>query len=504
MFETAELGRKISKKEYEARVPQLRLKLLEAQRALKSADFPVLILMNGVDGAGKGDTANVLHEWMDPRYLQTYAVGPRTEEERQRPEFWRYWMAMPPRGRVGVFFGSWYTGPILGRVEGQDSDAEFDRTMTRINSFERALVLDGALIIKFWFHLSKDQQKRRFKRLEKDPKTRWRVTATDWRHAREYDRFRPVSERALRLTSTGKTPWIVVEGADARYRDITVAEHIIQRIARHVAERQAAQTVPPAPETAAPSIRASANGVVTILDTLDLHRSLDKKVYTKELEYWQGRLNRLSRKAQAKQLGAIMVFEGWDAGGKGGCIRRVTRALDARYYQIIPIAAPTDEEKARHYLWRFWRHLPPLGSLTIYDRSWYGRVLVERVEGFASREQWMRAYHEINDFEEQLVDHGIVLTKFWLHISRDEQKRRFEEREKLAWKRHKITEEDWRNREKWDEYEVIANDMIGQTSTEYAPWTLVEGDDKRYARIKVLKTQCAAMKRALERLSRAS
>ena len=185
---------------------------------------------------------------------------------------------------------------------------------------------------------------------------------------------------------------------------------------------------------------------------------------------------------------ATLVFEGWDAAGKGGAVRRVVQAMDAREYRIIPVSAPTDEEKAHHYLWRFWRHLPRLGGTTVYDRSWYGRVLVERVEGFASRAEWMRAYQEINDFEEQLVDFGIVLIKFWLHISNEEQLRRFREREEMPWKRHKITPEDYRNREKWAEYELAANDMIGRTSTEYAPWTLVEGNDKRFARVKVLET----------------
>jgi polyphosphate kinase 2 (PPK2 family) len=192
------------------------------------------------------------------------------------------------------------------------------------------------------------------------------------------------------------------------------------------------------------------------------------------------------------------MFEGWDAAGKGGAIRRVTAALDARDYKVIPIAAPTDEEKAHHYLWRFWRHLSKAGRVTIYDRSWYGRVLVERIEGFASTEEWMRAYSEINDFEEQLIDSGMVLGKFWVHITKEEQAARFEARAQIPWKAWKLTEEDWRNRDKWDAYESAVNDMIERTSTRKAPWTLIEGNNKHFARVKVLETVCEKLETALK------
>ena len=191
------------------------------------------------------------------------------------------------------------------------------------------------------------------------------------------------------------------------------------------------------------------------------------------------------------------MFEGLDAAGKGGAIRRVTQALDARQLPRLPVAAPTDEEKAQPYLWRFWRHLPRTGHVAIFDRSWYGRVLVERVEGFASEDEWLRAYGEINDFEEELADDGIVVVKFWLAISKEEQLRRFEEREQSAFKRFKITDEDWRNREKWDEYDDAVNDMVDRTSTPQAPWTLVEAEDKHWARVKVLKTLCDRLTREL-------
>ncbi|MEB2311996.1 MAG: polyphosphate:AMP phosphotransferase [Sorangiineae bacterium] len=488
MFETAELGRRLGKEEYEEAVPGVRTALLRVQKALADADFPVLILVNGVDGAGKGDCINRLHEWMDARYLDTRAYAPPTEEERQRPPYWRFWMWLPPRGRVGIFFGSWYTKPILDRAYGTTNDRELDAELVRVNAFEAALVADGALVIKLWFHVSREQQKRRFEELQSSKGTRWRVKKRDWRHHALYDSFRRICARTLRQTSTGSAPWTLVEGTDARHRDVFVARHIVERIDQRL-------TAPVAERALAPS--ASVQNPETILDTLDLSRSLPKPDYERELAALQARLNRLSRKMPKRQVGAILAFEGWDAAGKGGAIRRITHALDARSYRVIPIAAPTDEERAHHYLWRFWRHLPRLGRLTIYDRTWYGRVLVERAEGFASEAAWMRAYKEINDFEEQLVEHGIVLVKFWLHISADEQLRRFQERERAPWKKYKITPEDYRNREKMTLYELAASDMIARTSTEFARWTLIEANDKRYARVKILRTLCEKLEAAL-------
>ncbi|HWN69665.1 MAG TPA: polyphosphate:AMP phosphotransferase, partial [Haliangium sp.] len=415
MFESATLPHTISKEEYDAQVPALRLELLEVQKQLERADFPVVIVIGGAEGAGKGDTANLLHAWMDARLLQTYAMGPSTEAEAHRPPYWRFWMALPPRGRTSIFLGSWYTEPMLHAAleddAEEDRNRDLDSAIIRINAFEKELVDDGALLIKLWLHLGKKEQRQRFRALEKDPDTRWRVTARDWELARAYDHLLPVWERTLRQTSTGEAPWTVLAGGDARYRNLTCARHVAGRIAEHLARRgqRASQPAGATPGGAAggpASAPVLVHKTVSILDQLDLGATLDKETYDRKLAKWQARLNELGRRAQKQQVAAIAVFEGWDAAGKGGAIRRITRALDARYYRIIPIAAPTDEEKAHHYLWRFWRHLPRLGSLTIYDRSWYGRVLVERVEGFASTAEWMRAYHEINDFEEQLAAHG--------------------------------------------------------------------------------------------------
>ncbi len=493
MFETAELGRKISKDVYKNNVPELRTNLLWVQNELRTRpDFSVIILIAGVDGAGKGETVNTLHEWMDPRYLETHTFGPISQEEGERPPAWRFWRCFPPKGRVGIFFGSWYTQPILDRVYGKATDADLDAALNRINILERALTDDGTLLLKFWFHLSKKAQKKRFKELGKDPNQIWRISKRDKKHFKLYDDFIPVCERALRETGTGAAPWTIVEGSDVPYRELTVGNHILSAISRRLvfSKRKPAKSTP--------LIKAAKlAGQPTILDKLDLSQHLDPKKYKEQLNKWQGLMNRLSRKAQAKGVSTIAVFEGWDAAGKGGAVRRITAAIDARFYRVIPIAAPSSEELAQHYLWRFWRHLPRAGRLTVFDRSWYGRVLVERVEGYASEEEWMRAYKEINDFEEHLRDHGTALVKFWLHISKEEQLKRFKAREKTSYKKFKITAEDYRNRKRWDQYKEAVNDMVERTSTEFAPWTLVEANDKRHARIKVLKTCCEALEAAL-------
>lgn len=503
MFEAAELGQEIPKEQYKARVPTLRTELLEVQRKLTEARFPVIVVFAGVDGAGKGETVNLLNEWMDPRWLVTRAYGDPSDEESERPEYWRYWRDLPRKGRIGLFLSSWYSRPMLDRVNRRSRAADFDRQLDRIAGFERTLTDDGALILKFWMHLGKKAQRKLLRKLEKDPLTSWRVTKLQWEHWRMYDRFVAAAERLLQRTSNVDAPWQIVEGVDEAYRSMTVATTIRDALRKALAERrgerQALKLVPsPAakatPVKAAPAPPADAP---TILSSLDMTQSIPKKIFSTELEKCQGRLNRLQRKAQARGVSTIMVFEGWDAAGKGGAIRRITGALDARSYQVIPIAAPTDEERAQHYLWRFWRHLSRAGRVTIFDRSWYGRVLVERVEGFATEQEWRRAYSEIGEFEEQLAEHGIVLMKYWVHITQDEQLRRFKAREKARYKRWKLTDEDWRNRSKWPDYERAVNEMVQRTSTRAAPWTIVEGNDKYFARLKVLKTACDALKAAL-------
>lgn len=515
MFRTAELGRKVAKEDYKQRESALRQQLLEVQRKMNQLGrFSVIVVFAGVDGAGKAQTVNLLNEWMDPRWLVTRAYGEASEEERERPEFWRYWRDLPPRGRIGLFLRSWYSRPILDRVYGHISPAELDERLDRIIAFEKALADDGAIILKFWMHLSREAQRKRLKSLEKDPLTRWQIKDTSWEHWRMYDKFLETAERTILRTSTGQAPFTLVEGADSYYRSLKVGDVLLESISKGIkrirvedklkadlnVDSQVKKTAitkktPSSPATLDNS--KAKNQQMTILSHLDMSQSIEKSDYNLKLKKYQGRLNLLQRKAKEQKVSTLMVFEGWDAAGKGGTIRRITAALDASNYQVFPFAAPTDEERAHHYLWRFWRHLSRAGRFTIYDRSWYGRVLVERIEGYASETELRRAYKEINDFETQLIEHGIVLQKFWLHITKEKQLARFKEREHIPHKRWKLTEEDWRNRDKWEDYELAVNDMVQRTSTRLAPWILVESNDKRFARIKVLKTLCKQLQKAL-------
>ena len=493
MFESAELGHKIDKKTYDKETPSLRAELLNTQYDVKqAARFSVVVVVNGIDGAGKGETVNLLNEWMDPRHIETHAFPMPSEEELERPPMWRYWRALPPKGKIGILFGSWYSAPISQRVRGEIKQAELDQCIEEIQRFEKMLADEGVLVIKFWFHLTREAQKARLKSLEKDPKTRWRVTTEDWRHYQDYGKYRKVAEHMLRHTSTGQAPWVVIDGSDERYRALTVGKLLVEAMKKRLAWVSDTQRrVYAAPLHQELDKR-------NLINQLDLGKSLSKKKFQGELERWQGRLSLLCRDPRFRKRSLITLMEGPDAAGKGGSIRRITGALDARQYQITPIAAPTEEERAQPYLWRFWRRLPRWGGVAIFDRSWYGRVLVERVEGFCSEADWMRAYAEINDFEEQLVRHGSIVVKFWLAISKEEQLKRFQEREQTQFKRFKITEEDWRNREKWDAYQYAVCDMIDRSSTEIAPWVLIEANDKYHARIKVLRTLCEQLENMLD------
>jgi len=491
VFESAEVGHKISKAVFKREEPRLRQRLLDLQyKLLGKAAFPVIILVNGVDGAGKGETVNLLNEWMDPRHIRTRAFGEPSPYERERPEMWRYWQALPPKGHIGILFGSWYTEPILDRVSGRDKRDAFAHRLERIRHFERMLAAEGALLLKLWFHLSKKAQKERLETLAADKDTAWRVTKEEWRHFRQYDAFVDVCEDAVRETSTGDAPWSVIEGSDHEYRSLAAGRLLAESLEKRLSgRRRALSPAPPAPSE--PLDRR------TVLTAADYARKLSKAEYDKRLPKLQGRLARLARSKKMAKRSLILVFEGMDAAGKGSTIRRITQALDARFYRVVPIAAPTEEERAQPYLWRFWRNLPGHRQAAIFDRSWYGRVLVERVEGYASEFDWMRAYNEINEFEEQLSESGAIVVKFWLAITPREQLRRFKAREETAYKRFKITPDDWRNRKKWPAYELAVNDMVDRTSTEYAPWHVIASDDKHFARIAALEALCDRMEAAL-------
>ena len=496
MFEAVELGNSLNKKSFNEQLPELRTRLLDIQAALRETRMPVVVIVSGVEGAGKPKVVNRLNEWLDTRGIQTHAFWDESDEERERPR------KLPPRGTIGIMFGSWYTQPIIDRVYGRIEPGQFEFELLRINEFEQMLSDDGALIIKLWFHITKKEQKLRLtpdKSGKLHPATGMVASPMQKKFLKKYDDFVTVSEEAIRATSSGTAPWHLIEASDENYRDYTAAATVLDAISRRLEQMQAAAKAKEMAAAQAPAeTPASATPPRQVLDSVDLGETISDKDYKKQLAKYQERLSRLAWAAREKRRSSIFMFEGWDAAGKGGAIRRLTGAMDARLYRVISVAAPSDEELAQHYLWRFWRHIPQAGYITIYDRSWYGRVLVERVEQFAREHEWQRAYMEINAFEQQLSEHGIILCKFWLHISPEEQLRRFQEREKIAYKQYKITEEDWRNRDKWEPYTQAVSDMVTRTSTSYAPWHLIASNDKHLARVSILKSVCERIEQALD------
>ena len=350
------------------------------------------------------------------------------------------------------------------------------------------------MIVKFFLHITKDEQKKRFKKLLKNPATRWKVTKEDWRHHRQYKKYALAADDMIAQTHQSWAPWTIIEAQDERFATVKVMRTAVAAIERKLEEarKSAAGALKPRPVVLRPArIRGS------LLDKVDLSLALDRSDYKVEIKGLQIRMRDLEHKIYTRRIPLVVLFEGWDAAGKGGNIRRLVSNLDPRGYEVVPIIAPNDVEKAHHYLWRFWNHCPKAGHIAIFDRSWYGRVMVERVEKFCSESEWKRAYQEINEMEEQWTHYGAILVKFWLHIDKDEQLRRFKERERVDYKRWKITDEDWRNREKWDAYKEAVNEMLARTSTVHAPWTIVEAACKLHARIKTINTVVAAVEKRL-------
>lgn len=482
MFETAELGQKIDKQTYKDLAPVVRAGLLEAQRQLADAPFSVVIVIDGFEGAGKSDIANLLLKWLDPRGVRTHALGQPTEDDRERPAQWRFWRRLPQAGQIAIMFGAWERTLIGQRAFDQINEADFDQAIDHLVELEEMLAQENVLAVKLWLHLSRRGQRKRLKELDSDPLTKWRVGKREWKLYRKYDDVRSAAEHYVRRTNLADSPWHLIDSANARYRNLTVAQKLLDALQTRLHK---ISIQPPRP---APHPVKITPPEVNVLNQLDLSKTVDKKDYEKELVDLQAKLGRLTRRLSQQHQSMVLVFEGPDAAGKGGAIRRIAQAMDARDYQVVAVAAPTDEELVHPYLWRFWRHLPRLGKSTIYDRSWYGRVLVERIEGYCVEDEWKRAYGEINAFEQQLAEFGIIVQKFWLQISPEEQLERFREREETPYKQYKLTQDDWRNREKWDSYQAAAVEMLEKTSTSQAPWTLVEANDKRFARLKVLRT----------------
>ena len=485
MFEQFETHAPMDKASFEESALELRQQLLQLQFALEETRHPVIIVLAGLDGAGKGVLVHRLNEWMDPRGIDTNTYWEHSDEEEGRPYFWRFWQKLPPRGRIGIFLGSWYTHATQRRLKKHTADEEFEYACSRIRNFERQLSDDGAVVIKIWLHVSEATQRQQLE--EKAPRKQQnpRVTEHPYELQGQYEQTLAIYEELIHNTQTLQCPWHIVDGEDRHHREINAGEIIRDAINRRLHN--------PAPRSPMPELL----GPRDVLASISLNKSLQKDDYKRKLHKYQSRLQDLAWKAYGQKKSLVAVFEGWDGAGKGSAIRRVTGAIDPRLYKLIQIAAPSEEELARQYFWRFWRQLQRDGRATLFDRSWYGRVMVERVEGYAKQDEWMRAYGEINEFEQELIEHGSIVAKFWIHISKEEQLARFKAREQEAHKRHKITDEDWRNREKWPAYEQAVNQMIVQTHTEDAPWTLVAGNNKYYARIKILKTLCKSLEKAL-------
>ncbi len=498
MLELVDLKKRIPKAVYKQVFEELETQLGACQRAARAAGVPVVIVFEGWDAAGKGTIINRLTQVLDPRGFKVHPISAPDEAERLHPWMWRFWKDLPAAGTLAIFDRSWYGRVLFERVEGLATKREWREAYEDIEQFERQLADSGVVIVKFWLHIGKKEQRKRFKSLEEDPATAWKVGKTEWKHHRKYDDWLEATEEMLERTGTANAPWTVVEATQGRYARVKVFETVNQAIQNELDRRASAPNVKPEPM---PEPAESPTGDQTILDRVDLSQSLERDVYEKQLDELQDRLFRLEHDLYVARIPALIVYEGSDAGGKGGNIKRLTRGLDPRGYEVVPVAAPSAEEKAHHYLWRFWREVPKAGHITIFDRSWYGRVLVERVEGFCGEGEWKRAFREINEFERQLAEFGTVIVKFWLQIDREEQLRRFEARQQDANKQWKITDEDWRNRDKWKQYETAVVDMLQRTSTTYAPWTILEANCKLHARIKALRTVARALESAIARAS---
>ncbi len=493
MLEKIDLKKKCQGKEYKARLEEESAKLSVLQRQCKEAGIPVIIVFEGFGAAGKGTQINRLIQAMDPRGFSVYTSNKESEDERLHPFLWRYWTKIPAKGRFAIFDRSWYRRVLVDRFDKITKKEELPSAFHDILSFERQLTDDGTVIIKFFLYISKEEQKKRFKLLEDSRETAWKVTEADWKRNKEYSEYLKINEEMLEKTDTDYAPWVIVEAMDKNYAALKIISSVTARLEKEL-EKKAALTK--SEKKAAKAVDKYKSGV---LSGVDLSKALSNKEYKQKLDSLQKKMEILHSELYRLRIPVVICFEGWDAGGKGGAIKRLTSHMDPRGYQVNPTASPNDTEKAHHYLWRFWNNMPKAGHIAIFDRTWYGRVMVERIEGFCSEAEWKRAYQEINEMEEHLTNSGCIVLKFWLHIDRDEQERRFKERMENPAKQWKITDEDWRNREKWDEYEKAVDEMLVRTSTTYAPWEIVEANSKYYARVKVLKTVVEAMEKEIEK-----
>ena len=493
MLEQVDLSQKLDKADYKTRMELLGNQLGELHRKLHERKIPAIIVFEGWDAAGRGTLINELILRLDPRGFKVFANNTCHADTTAHPFLWQFWNTIPAAGKVMIYDKSWYDRVLSERIDGLSVPEKIDATYDEIVSFERQLSDSGCILIKFFLHITRKEQKKRMEKLEQDPATRWRVGEVEWRRHRKYDEYVEIIEETLSRTDRDCSPWIPVAAMDRRFAAVKICETIAQSFEQQLARLEQQPILKPSTELTENRQEISAS----ILDRVTMLKEWKPDDYEKAMDRFGKKLHEMHYEAYKKKIPVLILFEGWDAAGKGGAIKRLVQHLDPRGYEVVPVAAPNDTEKSHHYLWRFWQAVPAAGRISIFDRTWYGRVLVERVEGFCQETEWRRAYREINEFEQQLTNYGAVVVKFWLHIDKDEQLRRFREREDTPEKRWKITDEDWRNREKWDAYKVAVDEMLFRTSTRKAPWTVVAANSKEYARWLVLKTVTEAIDSAL-------
>ncbi|MCL2702984.1 MAG: polyphosphate:AMP phosphotransferase [Defluviitaleaceae bacterium] len=469
---------------YQQKMDILEKKLGILQLRLRELGIPVAILFDGWSAAGKGSLINRALSQLDPRYFKVHPMERVTEDQLLRPFLWSYAQKMPAAGQIAIFDKSYYMAlmPESGMLPHKKNAAG---TYQDIRAFENQLLDSGAIILKYFLHVNKDEQARRFKELMRSEDTRWRVTEKDLAQNIQYSKFYAKFNEIFIKTKDCPAQWVLLNANDKRSAALGFFEHVTAALESAVQ----AKTDPPEPSVTAalPAEYARAGAdVPDILSSITVNKPITDERYAKLLKQYQNQMSVHGYKLYRKRRAAAVIYEGWDASGKGGSIKRLIQEMDPRGYNVVPVSKPTAEEFSHHYLWRFWREMPKDGHMTIFDRSWYGRVLVERVEGFCAESEWKRAYQEINDMELHLHRHGVIVLKFWLHVSSEEQLRRFNARLDDPAKQHKICDEDWRNRARWDDYYAAVNEMLHRTSTAYAPWVVVESDSKKFARIKVL------------------
>ena len=476
--------------ELKARLKAAREKLAGQQTLIKEHKLPVLVLVEGWGTAGKGSVIGQMIRNIDPRFFKVAPMDQPTEEEKRKPFLCRYFTKIPEAGKFMFLDSGWMDEVTRNRVHGEMDQKTYEQRIDSIRRFERQLTDNGYLVMKFFCHISEKEQKKRIEDLVEEIDTRWRVSENDKWQNKHYEKCLEVFDRYMEDTNNPSAPWYVIDAKSKKWAELQALEILTQGI--EIALQNQSLAVPLL-QNVFPLEK------VPKLSEIPLeNKSLSDEEYKEQLTRLQNHLKELHNRLYRKKVPVVIVYEGWDAAGKGGNIKRITEALDPRGFEVQPIASPEPHEKARHYLWRFWMRLPKTGHIAIFDRSWYGRVMVERLEGFCSENDWTRAYNEMNEFEKELHDWGAVIIKFWVQIDKDTQLARFTDRQNTPEKQWKITDEDWRNREKWDEYEVAVNEMIQKTSTTFAPWHILESVDKKYARIKALKIVIEELEKVLK------